>query len=503
MTMLLRIADRVLNRPLLIHPVKVPFVLGVLEGRLPIGDVSDLRRAAEEDLAALPEGARQVIRGPAPEANRFVGSPIEVDETGKRNTLPYNRAGGVAIIDVVGITANRWDFLDAKSGVTSYEMLRYQLGVAMADPRAHVILLDIESPGGEAIGTFEVAEAVRRAAAVKPVVAVVDGMAASAGYAIASGASRIVTGRTGVVGSIGTVLLHVDYSRKLDQQGVTPTFIFEGAKKVDGNPFEPLSDEVRADLQREVRQFYDLFVETVAAGRPGLTADAIRATEAAVYIGQEAVDAGLADSVGTFEEVLAELSDGGSVRRVSQPAQAEGITMTNQDTVTRAEHDAAVEAAREEGRKEAGAANEQALATARAEGATAERERILGIEAQALPGHEKLVAGLKADGATTPEQAAVAILKAEREKGAQALDTMRGVEDHTGKVAAAPTATGAVDPAASADRPASEMSDEELTAQYESSPALKRDFACAADYRAFAKAEAAGKVRVLKGKDAA
>lgn len=137
-------------------------------------------------------------------------------------------------------------------------------------------------------------------------VAVVNGMACSAAYAIASGARRIVSTPTGVSGSIGVVLLHVDYSKALDKAGVTPTFIFAGARKVDGNPYEPLSKGVKSNLQDEVDRFYDLFVSTVAQGRKGLTEKAIRGTEARTFIGQAAKDAGLVDDIGTFEDALAD-----------------------------------------------------------------------------------------------------------------------------------------------------------------------------------------------------
>ncbi|TIL81578.1 MAG: S49 family peptidase, partial [Mesorhizobium sp.] len=169
--------------------------------------------------------------------------------------------------------------------------------------------LDMHSPGGEAVGAFETAALVRDLAARKRTVAVVNGMAASAMYAIGSGATEIVTTETGISGSIGVVLLHADFSRQLDREGITPTLIHAGAHKVDGNPFEPLSDAVREDLQAEVDAFYESFLVTVAKGRGNrLTAAAARKTEARTFIGQAAVDAGIADRVGSFELVLADLT---------------------------------------------------------------------------------------------------------------------------------------------------------------------------------------------------
>lgn len=332
MTFLAHIADRVINRPLLITPGKTAVILEVLSGRMGVV---------------------------APDASQFEGDRFSADEDGTRRFHPYRvTETGVAMITIVGTLVNRGAWIGANSGLVSYEGVKYQIQKAAADPAVRSILLDIQSPGGEAVGAFEAAAVVRQAAAQKKVVAVVNGMAASAAYAIASGASEIVTIETGISGSIGVVLLHVDYSRKLNAEGITPTFIFAGATKVDGNPFEPLSDAVHADLQRETNKFYDTFCATVALGRgKRLTADAARATEARTLIGQEAVDIGLADSVGSFESVLDALSRASamSARRISPNG---GLSMSDQpgapaaDTntgISQANHDQAVAAAREEG----------------------------------------------------------------------------------------------------------------------------------------------------------
>ena len=251
MTMLLRIAERVLNRPLLVHPDKVPLILGVLQGRLPIGETDELRMLAEAHIGRMPFHAQRTMRGPT--ASRFVGQSYDEDDDGRSIALPYKRTpDGVAIITVTGSLINRGAFVGSSSGETSYEGIKYQLSRVAADPKVKSAILDIESPGGEAIGAFETAAAVRDLASQKRVVAVVNGMAASAAYALASGASEIITTPTGVSGSVGVVLLHADFSRALDKAGVTPTLIFAGAHKADGNPYEPLPEGVRADLQREV-----------------------------------------------------------------------------------------------------------------------------------------------------------------------------------------------------------------------------------------------------------
>ncbi len=224
MTSLIHIADRVLNRPLLVTRDKAQVVLSVLAGRIGVN---------------------------SPEASRFEGSSVVEDENGARRSVPYRvTREGVGIITVTGSLVNRGAWIGASSGLTSYEGIGHQLKTVAADPSVRSVILDLHSPGGEAVGAFEVASLVRELSARKRTVAVVNGMAASAAYAIASGASEIVTTETGVSGSIGVVLLHADFSRQLDREGITPTLIHAGAHKVDGNPFEPLTAEDVIEIMR-------------------------------------------------------------------------------------------------------------------------------------------------------------------------------------------------------------------------------------------------------------
>jgi signal peptide peptidase SppA len=268
---------------------------------------------------------------------------------------PYRRtADGVGIITQVGEFVNRGAWVGARSGLISYEGTNFSLQRAAADPKVQQILVDQETPGGEAVGAFEAAALMRQVAAEKPVTVIVNGMSASAGYALGSGASRIITIPTGLVGSIGVVMLHLDFSQFLKGEGIKPTFIFAGDHKVDGNPYEPLSKAAATEFQSEVDSVYDQFIETVVAGRKNLTDKQARGTQARVFKGQEAVDAGLADDVGTFEQVLDELSSRSNAR---SRASAKGTVMNPatgpapgaETGITQAQLDAAVTAARAEG----------------------------------------------------------------------------------------------------------------------------------------------------------
>lgn len=369
---LVHIADRVLNRPLMILPEKLSLIASILDGRIGI-DAAGL-------VGDVPENLMQ------PGASRFVGEFVLTDPSNPKSRKPYRTtAEGVAIITVMGSLVNRGAWIGSYSGMTSYEGLKHQISTAAADRDVTAILLDIDSPGGEAVGAFEVADVLRAAVEKKPIRVVANGMAASAAYAIASADPRIeiIVTPSSIVGSIGVVMLHADYSHRMHEAGVVPTLIFAGARKVDGNPYEKLTADVKAELKSEIDRFYTLFVESVAKGRSNLTPEAIRGTEARTFIGADAVAAGLADRVGSFEATLTELTGALFGRR--NPAK--GATLMADDkkgpeagaTFTQADLDKAVATAVAAEQAKAKTEQDGAVAKATSDATTAERERIKAI----------------------------------------------------------------------------------------------------------------------------
>jgi signal peptide peptidase SppA len=272
MTLLPHLAARLFGVPLAIHRPKLDVILAVLAPRIGVADL------------AAPSGFAPPTRA-APAATQ-----------------------GIAVIPIHGTLVRRTVGLEAASGLTSYAGLAAQLDAALESSQVDAILLDIDSPGGESGGVFDLADRIRAAAAVKPVWAVANDMAFSAAYALASAANKVFVSRTGGVGSIGVIAMHVDQSAKDAKDGVRYTAVFAGERKNDLNPHEPISDEAHALLQAEVDRVYRLFVDTVARHR-GLDARAIEATEAGLFFGQDAVAAGLADAVGTFDDALSQLTE--------------------------------------------------------------------------------------------------------------------------------------------------------------------------------------------------
>lgn len=216
---------------------------------------------------------------------------------------------GVAVVPIVGPMVARGDWLTELFGFRSYGDVAEAVEAAFADPAARAVLLELDSPGGEVGGLFDLVDrlAALRAESGKPLWAVASESALSAAFAIASAADRLYVTRTAEVGSVGVVAIHVDESAADAMAGLKWTLVHAGRKKVDGNPHEPLSAEAHAEIQADVDALHDELVALIARNR-GMSPDAVRATEAAIYRGQRGIDIGFADRLGTVDQALADLA---------------------------------------------------------------------------------------------------------------------------------------------------------------------------------------------------
>jgi signal peptide peptidase SppA len=293
MTNLPHIASRVFHTPLMIDSKKLAAILAVLAPRLG-------------------------LEPPAVEAALF---------SEQRSRKPYAVTNaGVAVIEVSGSLVNRASGMEAQSGLTSYEQLGNEILDAATDPQVRGILLRFDSYGGEANGAWDVASLIDEAARMKPVWASVDDWALSAGYLLASATDRIWVTRTGGVGSVGIIAMHLDQSGFDAANGLRYTTIFAGDRKNDFNPHEPLSTEARDVLVAEVNRLYGMFVDAVARRR-SLSADDVRGTEAGILYGEDSVARGFADRVGTFRDALAAMTES-----LSKPKFTKGGTPVSETT---------------------------------------------------------------------------------------------------------------------------------------------------------------------------
>jgi capsid assembly protease len=284
------IAARIFNTPLLIHPQKLDALIAGLGQRL-----FGAPLVVEATPGALAEMSPEMFSTRRGERVREAGWP------------GYTVTEGVAVVPIAGALVHRTK-LDANSDLLlGYNDMALATEHAMANADVHAVLQVYDSPGGEVAGAFEFGQRMFDLRGKKPMYAIADHMAASAAYLGASAAQVLAINATGYAGSIGVVLRHVDFSGALAKEGIRVEFVWAGAHKVDGNPFEKLPASVRADLQAEINTLYEMFVGAVAR-HMGITAEAVRGTEARTYMGQAAVDAGLVHRIATTDQLITELA---------------------------------------------------------------------------------------------------------------------------------------------------------------------------------------------------
>lgn len=415
-------------------------------------------------IAAQPWAITQEALATISAIARRENEPVEAVEARLGRPLQNARAvtlrGSVAVVPVTGPVFRYANLMTEISGATSLDLLARDFNAALEDSAVSAIVLNIDSPGGQATGIAEFAQMVRAGSARKEVVAYVDGSAASAAYWIASAARRVVMSKTAMVGSIGAVVA-IDTNRT--KAGVVEIVSAQSPKK----RADVATDEGRAQIQTLIDAMAQVFIDDVAANR-GVSVEKVLADfgQGDMRLGAQAVALGMADQIGTLELLLAELN-------APKNSPVKGPITMNMEELRAAHPD---------------------LVTALlAEGAAAERARIADVEAQALPGHEKLIAQLKADGATTGPMAAVAVLAAERTVAAGRLSALAADAPPPVPHAAAPSD-------APADADAGLSPDEKIKAQWDRSPDLQAEFGGNfAGYAALEKAAAAGQVRILSG----
>ncbi|MCC6780006.1 MAG: S49 family peptidase [Hyphomicrobiales bacterium] len=295
------VASRVFGTPLLIARAKLEVILGVLAPRLAGGTLEPLD----------------------PQTDPPPLTSVTVEK--------------IAVVSVIGTLVSRSGYLDAASGLQAYGDIADAIAAAMDDASVRGVILDVDSPGGEVGGLFDLVEQIHtiRSANAKPLWAVANESALSAAYAIASAADRLYVTRTGEVGSIGVVAVHVDESGADAKAGLAWTFVFAGDRKVDGNAHEPLSERARATIQADVDRLYAEFCALVSANR-GVSPEAVRGTDAAIYRGTLAVRAGLADRLGTLDlaiaEMAAELDRATPARAPLNPTLKRSLSMATNET---------------------------------------------------------------------------------------------------------------------------------------------------------------------------
>lgn len=306
------LASLIFNRPLLFRRDIGTGIIDAIGPRILSGEV--IRRG--EVVAEIDRSPREA-RAPGGGRSLAGGAYIERD--------------GIAVLPIVGSLVRRGSWLDAECGMMSYGLITSAVTEILMDNSVRGLMLEIDSGGGEANGCFDCADFIKTASAAtgKPVWAHANEIMCSAAFAIGSAADQIWVARTGEVGSIGVLGAHVDRSEADKMAGVKWTYIFAGDHKTDGNSHEPLGTGPLSRMQEDIDHLMDMFVDLSSQNR-GMTAEEIRATKADIYRGSLAVESGLADEVGTFDEALEafaehvdEMQTPGSIRLSGSQMRAE------------------------------------------------------------------------------------------------------------------------------------------------------------------------------------
>ena len=319
------------------------------------------------------------------------------------NTRAVTMRDGVAIIPVVGPIMRYANLFTRISGATSTQELATDFQTALDDPKVKAIILNIDSPGGEANGINALSDMIFAARGKKPIKAFGGGSVASGAYWIGSSADELVIDDTALLGSIGVVLEIVTEEPREGKKRWTITSSNAPNKRPD-----MATEEGRAVVAKSIDALSEVFVAKVARNL-GVAADKVpgMGDYGAVQVGAAAVEAGLAHRLGSLESLIAELAG-----PASNPMRKLSMTTVR----TTADLKAALAAGTDPQTIEIAAPESVDVAAIKAAAATEERARITGINGLAVKGLEEEVSAAIADGSSV-EATALKLFKASQDRG--------------------------------------------------------------------------------------
>lgn len=245
--------------------------------------------------------------------DRNVGNIELADQSKQLNInseeVSYNQDTGVGWIDVSGpLTKLQYQPM-CGSAPTSYQSIEAQFDVLVA-AGAKTIVLGIDSPGGEASGVFELGRYMRKHADTNQIklIAYVDDLAASAGYALASSAHEIILNPSAEAGSIGVVIKLRNTNKQKKMEGVEESFVYAGDNKIPFDANGDFTKEFIDDLQLKVDVLYQEFTSYVSQMR-GIDVNTVKNTEAKTFLAGDVIALGLADQQMNREDFFTYLSD--------------------------------------------------------------------------------------------------------------------------------------------------------------------------------------------------
>lgn len=415
--------------------------------------------------------------------------------TKSEKTLDNNRSisirDGTAIIPIHGVVTARSDFFSFLSGGTSLADLSKNLQTALDDDQVNSILLDIDSPGGVAIGPLEMAEMIFNARSKKPIWSYVGRNGSSAAYWLASAAEKIVVHPSALLGSIGVVTT-IPVQEESDSEG------YKNIEIVSSNAAlkrpDPRTKEGMAEIKRELDDIESQFINSIARYR-NITPEVIKRDfgQGGVLIGENAVSQNMADSLGTYEDTLSKLNQTYPItnnNKIMANKEISGDQISTKDITANYIKSEFPDIAKSLINEASSSIEQQAFE----KGATSERERILAIESTALPGHEDLIKAAKLDRSITAEKLALQIISAEKQRSSNYLSNLKESENELPKVAA----NIETEPKANKESNPNLPLENRAKSEWEDNPKIRAEFSDDYDsYFAYKKANENQQVKIL------
>lgn len=378
-----------------------------------------------------------MIAGLEKESKDVFGQGFDISPTGLSPDVTI--IDNIGILRIEGVITQKSSFFSMIFGGATLDSLTRDFKMLADKEQIDTIVLDLDSPGGSVSGVQDFANLVFDAREHKKIIAISSSVMTSAAMWIGAAAEDVfISGGTVVTGSIGVLTTHVDVSQLQADLGIKTTEITAGREKRIASEFAPLTDAGRSSLQMQVEKIMDAFVLDVAKFR-GASEQEVRSNMAdgKTFIGDDAIKAGLVDDMKTFDLLIETISNGGNEMALFAKKEA------NLDNL-KSEHVALYNEAVAIGAESTRAVFDETVAKAKIDGetsgsiagASAERARIEGINKAIIPGHEALAKTLIADGNTTPGDAALAMIEANRTAYADGLKKIKttsanAVEDET------------------------------------------------------------------------
>lgn len=387
----------------------------------------------------------------------------------------------IAILPITGIIVPTENLLSQFLGATTLDKLTQDFQQAIENPSISEIILHIDSPGGVVTGVHECSEMIYQARGKKPMTAYVSGLGTSAAYWLASACDEIVLDATASVGSIGVLSVHTDDKAQKEKSGLTQTQIV--SSQSPRKRLDVATEEGRADMQAQVDAIAEVFVANVARNR-NVSIDTVLSDfgQGSLCVGAHAVKQGLADRLGSLQQLIEEKSAKTQTKKLSyQPTREKRMSdmLTNVE-VPQITADYLIQH------------HADCVQAFYLTGAQRERDRIQAVENQLIPGHENLIQQLKFDGKTTGAEAAVQVLAAEKARQSAKLTQLQGHALEPLPIARSVIEEGINSP------PQNVLSTEEQwKANWDRDHAAQAEFGFFETYAAFMQAEKNGQINVL------